>query len=35
MLKDRKVNQDLLKQAIKTEDKDLFLYILNSDPTLA
>ena len=32
MLKDRKVNQDLLKQAIKTEDKDLLLYILNSDP---
>lgn len=35
MLKDRKVNQDLMKQAIKTNDKDLFLYLLNSDPSLA
>jgi len=29
MLKDRKVNQDLLKQAIKTDDMELFMYLLS------
>ena len=31
----RKINQDLLKQSIKQNDMDLFLYILTKDPSLA